>query len=138
MNNQSFGSILLIDDDQTSNFIASQMLNKYNKDFIINYALNGLEGISYLEKNIPLLPNLILLDLNMPIMDGFDFLRCISDKSEFSELKICVYSTSNRSEDKSLALSFKNVVAYIEKPLTLDKILEIEKLLFQSKLKNEI
>lgn len=67
---------LIIDDDTATRFLTRRVLEKYKSPytFIINEAVNGLEGLEYIS-TLSYIPEVILLDLQMPIIDGFQFLN---------------------------------------------------------------
>ncbi|MEN7547405.1 response regulator [Rapidithrix thailandica] len=119
---KKLGCILIVDDDDTSNFVTKLMLDKTDAAHIILMARNGKEAVNYLEENKNNFPDLILLDINMPIMNGFDFLEYWEKKGMTSNSKIVMFSTSIREEDKTKAEQFYDVISYIEKPLNEKKI----------------
>ena len=85
MSNQPY-HILLVDDDDVTNFLSREMLRLYMPSPKIDIAVNGQEAVDYLlarAEDPDNLPNLILLDINMPILDGWDFL------AEFDKIKKC-------------------------------------------------
>lgn len=125
-------TVLLIEDDP-----ATQMLNKiyiqralFAKN--IYQAYNGNEALQIYEKiqngELPIesLPQVVLLDLNMPIMDGWEFLSVfLSIYPSFAEkTKIFILSSSVNPEDMSKALTFKNITMYLTKPFD-EKQIEI-------------
>lgn len=115
--------ILLVDDDNLTNLFTKFILGRYNKELEINVCLNGQEAINYLQAtDSP--PDLIILDVNMPLVDGFEFLDWQS-QSSFQETCVVMYSTSDREEDIKLSLQYKQVVEYIEKPFDLEKVKEL-------------
>lgn len=119
-----FRQIMLIDDDETSNFIARRQLQFAKACDDIVTAANGLEAREYI-CNCTDLPDLVVLDINMPLMNGFEFLDWF-DGSEFrGRMKFAVYSTSIREEDRQRARGYVDVIRYIEKPLTKDKIADL-------------
>ena len=67
-------SILVVDDNKICNFLTVNALKKEGGFGDIEDVINGLEAINLL-KETPQFPNLILLDINMPVMDGLDFLK---------------------------------------------------------------
>lgn len=113
---------LLVDDDQISNLLNRKVLERTGQFGEISTALNGKEALGILQR-ITLdgksIPHIILLDLNMPIMDGFTFLE------EFEKLKIAhkenikvvILSSSNNPEDIKKAKRM-GVHDYLTKPVS--------------------
>lgn len=117
--------VLLIDDDKITNFVNSRLIKKNGQVEHIDVALNGLEAISYLDSLSQKgddLPDLVLLDVNMPGMNGWEFLESYAPKLKgFNEMTtIVMLSTSLNPDDKTKAESFGVVARYVTKPLTDD------------------
>jgi CheY-like chemotaxis protein len=117
-------SILLIDDDESSNFLHSIFINKLGLDIDINSALNGQEGLDFiLDKGVEKLqlPCMILLDLRMPVMDGWEFMRNYEEQVP-QELKdqitIVLVTISDNIDDKDRASSNIHIADYSQKPLS--------------------
>ncbi|MFY0625688.1 MAG: response regulator [Reichenbachiella sp.] len=115
-------SILLVDDDSVCNFITKTHLHQHGFD-AVSIVENGKEAFDYVTKNEP--PNLIFLDLNMPIMDGFEFLEELMDTSACPNTDILILTSSAKTDDVQVANSYDNVVAYLEKPLTEAKVTNV-------------
>lgn len=121
--------LLLIDDDEIQNFITELMLKKINVDDI-KTILNGEDAIGFLEKKIKQgvenIPTHILLDINMPMIDGLTFLKLLNSSELLCDapVKIAVLTTSVRDQDRKEALSHKQVTHFIEKPITKEKLQE--------------
>lgn len=122
-------SVMLIDDNEIDNFVNHKVIELTNcssEISIYNAAETALEFLNLNAQHLSNIPDLIFLDLNMPILDGFAFL------SEFDKLpaqvriktKIIVLSSSGRSLDMEKAYSNKYVIDYIAKPLTSDILLK--------------
>lgn len=112
--------VLLVDDDDLSNLYTKFILRRYNKDLGIDICPNGQEAINHLQTtDSP--PDLILLDINMPLINGFEFLDWQS-RGPFQETPVVMYSTSDREEDIKLSLQYRQVVEYVEKPFDLRRI----------------
>jgi CheY-like chemotaxis protein len=111
-------NILVIDDDDVSAEGVERSLAKTEMCFTVTVAADGLEGLEILrgehdEKKIHP-PMLVLLDLNMPRMDGLDFLQQIRGDAQLHKTVVFVLTTSNREKDR--AASYQNHVAgYIVK-----------------------
>jgi CheY-like chemotaxis protein len=127
-NTFKFQRVLLIDDNDIDNFINERMIttNQFSKEVIVkNSAEAALQYLKDNEGNADLLPELIFLDLNMPVMDGFGFL---AEFEKFSEVirknaKVIVLSSSISPEDINRASTNPYVVKYVNKPLN-EKYLE--------------
>lgn len=117
-------NIMLIDDDQISNFIAEKLLKRMNVCDHITVVLNGMEAKQHI-LNSPELPQLGLVDVNMPLMNGFEFMHWFEHSEFKGQCKFCFFSTSIRSEDKEQAIHFSDVIDYIEKPLTEEKVQQL-------------
>lgn len=110
--------ILLVDDDEGFNFLNQATLQESGLDCQIDVALNGKEALQQLalQKECP---DIILLDLNMPLMDGFEFLNKFSDMATcVNSSNIFVLSSSERDEDRRKSLGNKMVKGFFSKPLS--------------------
>jgi len=124
-------SVLLVDDDEINNFISIKLIKKALLTTEIIACLNGKYAIDQLveiqKKDPAKLPDYILLDINMPIMNGWEFLdeykRLNIDPS--GKTKIFIISSSVFSNDINKARSYPLVKDFISKPLNVDKIVEL-------------
>lgn len=117
--------ILLVDDDEGFNFLNRMILNDVIDNCSVSEALNGSAALEMLS-NQKECPEVILLDINMPGMDGFEFLQEFEKHPEcYGYTKIFILTSSLREEDKISALDHKSVVGYFDKPLSDSNIAEI-------------
>jgi CheY-like chemotaxis protein len=124
-------SVLLVDDDEINNFISIKLIKKALLNTEIMACLNGKFAIDQLveiqKKDPAKLPDYILLDINMPIMNGWEFLdeykRLNIDPQ--GKTKIYIISSSVFSNDINKARSYPLVKDFISKPLNVDKIVEL-------------
>ncbi|WP_051359642.1 response regulator [Adhaeribacter aquaticus] len=122
-------TILIVDDDETCCFVAKRILQKYGFGQQIITVHNGLEALLKLQTIATKgekLPELIFLDIKMPIMNGFEFLEEVTQITELnlSQTKIYVCTSSNHSKDKEQASLFP-IAGFITKPLTADVLVDI-------------
>lgn len=118
--------VMLVDDDEITNFINESLIEEMEIANQIQIAKNGLEGIAQLntqEEEGKAFPELILLDINMPVMNGFEFLEEFQ-KLGFSEHQSIVLIMLTSSENEKDIRKIKNsaVVDYLNKPLTESKL----------------
>ncbi|WP_103072390.1 response regulator [Aquimarina sediminis] len=126
--------ILLVDDSPSTNFFNKKMIEIAGIAHQVHEAYNGIEALDYLnhqgkfkqteEQNEFPRPNIIFLDINMPLMDGFEFLEHYSKipKENRAEMIIVFLTTSNWSKDKMKAIDTEMIYDFIEKPLEQDKL----------------
>jgi CheY-like chemotaxis protein len=117
--------ILLIDDDPVINFINKKVVeSEFPHDRIIILE-DGLSAIEYIRIN-PGKSYLVFLDINMPIMNGWEFLEAISNEPKKFDLKIYMLTSSVDESDKNKARENKQVLSYLSKPLKTDFLKEIK------------
>lgn len=117
--------ILLVDDDSIANFLIEKIVESTGLASNIYKALNGKEALRFFDGN-SLKPEIVLLDLNMPIMNGFEFLQAfnlLKFQDKENVLIILVTSSSNPSDmTKARDLGIKY---YLTKPISADTIKSI-------------
>lgn len=134
-------NMMLIDDDDTFVFLTKKAIEKTNLVDLIKVFGNGLDAINFLNQNcedINSLPEIILLDLSMPIMDGWQFLDQFVKLIPKIEKKITIYICSSSISPDDVLLAKKNnaVTDYIIKPVTKEKLIELINRLLDSKYLN--
>jgi CheY-like chemotaxis protein len=116
--------VLLVDDDPTCNFICTKCLESLDSSIKSTYALNGKQALDLLVdyKRHPL-PDIILLDLNMPVMGGFEFLNAFRELRipGQSKVQIVILSSSDDPVDIRKAGEM-GIHHYITKPISADKL----------------
>ena len=124
---KKLNSILLVDDDEDDNYYHKIIINKMEMVNKIAVAENGIEAIAYLkdEANVP--PNIIFLDLNMPKMNGWEFLEQYQylTLAQKAKVLIVILTTSLNPDDKKRAEEIKDVTGFETKPLSKEILSEL-------------
>ena len=124
-------TVCIIDDEEIIQFIVKTIIQDLDDDISILSYKNGEEALAaFKEADDEHLPDVILLDINMPVMGGWQFLdEFIKLKSKFSK-KIAIYilSSSTAPGDKIRAKVYKDIIGYINKPIEADTIKKITQL----------
>ncbi len=115
--------VMLVDDNDTDNFISKRIIEitKFSKR--VEVKNSGKSALDYLKENqtnAENLPNIIFLDINMPIVDGFVFLYEFEKFNELvkSKCKVIILSSSDNKRDIDKIVNNNHVIKFITKPLT--------------------
>ena len=115
--NDKLLNILLVDDDEVDVMNVQRAFKKNNIANPIYLAADGIEALEILRSGaMPRANRLILLDLNMPRMNGIEFLQEMRADPELKATSVVVLTTSNESRDKVEAYNL-NVASYLTKPV---------------------
>jgi len=125
--------VMVIDDDSTFLFIFRKQIEKFEGGKIVNESGNGSEALSFLKNLAPTadhMPDLIALDLNMPIMDGWDFLDEYGKLCADGVIKapVCILSSTINQADFDRANTYEIVKSFFSKPITSDQLAAMEKI----------
>jgi CheY-like chemotaxis protein len=115
--------VLLVDDNDTDNFISKRIIEitKFAKRVEVKSSGKGaLDFLKEHQNNPENIPNLIFLDINMPIVDGFVFLYEFEKFNELvrSKCKVIILSSSDNKRDIDKIVNNNHVIKFITKPLT--------------------
>ena len=124
-------SILLIDDEDINLFILQNLLRLSKIDANIVFFNTSQKGINYLENLVEKgaeFPDLILLDIEMPVMNGWDFLEVYKkfQKSFTYASKVIIFTTSIVEQDMAKAKSYEEVEDFVNKPMTIELLKSIQ------------
>ena len=119
--------ILIIDDNDATNHFHRRLIERLYPEVKVHLSENGKLGFDYFvsaeEK-----PRLIFLDLNMPVMDGFEFLGVLNaylKDEEKDNINIIILSSSDEDFDKERTKTLYPNISFNPKPLSKDKLSEI-------------
>jgi CheY-like chemotaxis protein len=120
--------ILIIDDDKISNYITENVIRGMGAAIKISSVTDGKKGLDYLKYQCGgddnyYCPNLILLDINMPFMDGKEFLENLYKIN--NNVQVVVLSSMDLDENEKKELMELNVIDFKVKPLTAEKLTSI-------------
>lgn len=107
--------VLIVDDDSATRGLLSHVLKPYADNFDILTAENGQEAVGIIENNKI---DLVITDIKMPVMDGFEFIANLSNNHP--EIPIFVMTAFGTSEIESKVKSFTSTTRYFDKPLNMD------------------
>lgn len=115
--------VMLVDDNETDNFISKRIIEITKFSGRVEVKSSGKGALEYLkdnQNNPDNLPNIIFLDINMPIVDGFVFLYEFEKFSELvkSKCKVIILSSSDNKRDIDKIVNNNHVIKFITKPLT--------------------
>jgi len=124
---------MIIDDDATDRFILRKVLENITKAEVVEFdsGLKALENLTNISKDKPTFRQLIFLDVNMPVLDGFGFLDALNQLSGEYKTRchiIFISSHVNDPERKKIS-SYANVIGYFEKPVKEESLLELKKII---------
>jgi response regulator RpfG family c-di-GMP phosphodiesterase len=123
--------VMLVDDNDTDNFISKRIIQLTKFASRIEIKNSGKSALEAQKNNDANLPNLIFLDINMPIVDGFVFLYEFEKFGENvkNKCRVIILSSSDNKRDIDKIVNNNHVIKFLTKPLTGDALKEVSKLL---------
>lgn len=107
--------VLLIDDNEITNFLHRELFQETALAGKVVVRTSGKSGLDYMDNPAECTPDLVLVDVHMPVMDGFEFLNCyLTGRQEASPL-VVLLTTSNNPRDRDRATQAG--IPYLIKPL---------------------
>lgn len=121
--------VLLIEDDEIDIESICRAFQKINLSIELHIVKNGIEALEELyggskKQCIKLLPDLIIMDINMPKMSGIEFLKQLRTNVALDRTKILILTTSDNTRDRLDTIKL-NVYGYLMKPIKLNELIEV-------------
>ena len=123
---RSSKSILLVEDDKVDAMTIQRSLETINITNDVDVVNNGEEALQYLRDSQDELPCIILLDLNMPKMNGIEFLRIAKHDETLKRIPVVILTTSSDEQDKIESFNL-GVAGYMIKPVDYWQFVEVVK-----------
>ena len=123
-------NLLVIDDDDINIFIIKKIVEKTGFDIEMVARNNGQQAIDYLNETISqdkVLPRLVLIDINMPVMNGWEFIEAYETLGIEQKVDMYILSSSVYENDIEKTKSYKAVKGFISKPLSMERLTELVK-----------
>ena len=118
-------NVVLVEDDEVDVMNVRRAFKKNNITNPLFVAANGLEALALMrDPATPTKNRIVLLDLNMPKMNGIEFLRALRADPQMSHTPVVVLTTSNEDKDRVEAFQL-NVAGYLLKPVTFTSFVEV-------------
>lgn len=129
MTNSTTKPVILYAEDDFDDYDAiKEALEQLTRNFTLIHAKNGLEAVEYLKKKEQV-PDLLVLDLNMPIMDGKEVLVWAKEEGGLKDIPVMIFTTSSREEDIKLCQKYH--CTFFRKPTLYRDLLHIVQTMLQ-------
>lgn len=123
MHASSTNPIILYAEDDIDDFESvREALDQISSQYQLLHLKNGAEAVEYLKNGSPR-PGLVVLDLNMPVMDGKEVLHWLKDQEELKDIPVMIFTTSSREEDIRLCKNYN--CTFFRKPTLYRDLLHI-------------
>ena len=135
-----FNKVILVDDDDVSNYLTSKIITNLDiaEDLVIHK--NGMQALEFFKEHSDgdlqkvKKPDLVILDINMAIVNGFELLEALSLTNYLDNTKVVILSSSQDPNDRDIAAQYR-INGYLTKPLEASKLKEIIKDIFHDQTK---
>lgn len=123
-------ALLLVEDDIVDVMNVKRALAHLGGSLQIHHANNGIEALQMMRSGVLPPRYVVLLDLNMPKMNGFDFLRELRKDPELESTTVVVLTTSEDPKDEKEAFEL-DVAGYLQKPLVTTDLVDVMKMIYK-------
>lgn len=131
--------LLVIDDDDINIFIIKKIVEKTGFNVEMVAKTNGQMAIDYITMTLSLqepLPHLVLIDINMPVLNGWEFLDAYGQLNINQKIDMYMLSSSVYENDIEKAKTYQSVKGFISKPLSIERLTELFKIIEQNSIES--
>ncbi|ALL04580.1 response regulator [Pedobacter sp. PACM 27299] len=131
--------LLVIDDDDINIFIIKKIVEKTGFNVEMVAKTNGQMAIDYITMMLSLqepLPHLVLIDINMPVLNGWEFLDAYGQLNINQKIDMYMLSSSVYENDIEKAKTYQSVKGFISKPLSIERLTELFKIIEQNSIES--
>ncbi|TVR38569.1 MAG: response regulator [Cryomorphaceae bacterium] len=121
--------VWIIDDDTIASAIAKHLLGRHQAFELMAEFTCGADAVDVLQNGEKQHPDVILLDLNMPVMSGWEFLDFLSENSGLQSIPVVIFTSSIDPRDRLRARDYPVVIGHFVKPIDMGTLNEINSLL---------
>lgn len=116
--------ILIVEDDRITAMIIAKMIEMELPEVVCEHKTNGLEALNFLNTQVQngSLPRTIILDINMPVMDGWKLLEHMKENEILSTISVFILTSSISRIDQIKSTNYNQVKGFISKPLDREKL----------------
>lgn len=116
--------ILLVDDDPDDHFFMKAVIKEFDPSINVISVYNGIQALEYLKKEDHAHPDLILTDLNMPVLNGLELLKQLKDDNKLKKIPVFIISTSKQPKMETECLE-SGAMKYYLKPISTNDLKSI-------------
>ncbi|MEO0468452.1 MAG: response regulator [Bacteroidota bacterium] len=130
MQPSDMASVLVVEDNEFDRFLIQDTIKRRNLPLQVHIMQDGFDAREFLSEPEVVPPSLIVLDLNMPRMDGFELLKWLRVRDAFKQVPIIILTCSESDADRKMAMQ-EGATDYLLKPMDVDQMEQVVVNLFQ-------
>lgn len=122
--------VIIVEDNEIVQYLHREIVSMAGMGEQVPSFANGKDGLFYLYQRVnPNMPILVLLDINMPIMNGWEFLEALPKMTKNEKVHVAVVSSSIDNNDKVKASTYPHVIDFLEKPINEMQLIKLKEMI---------